>query len=89
MLLPFPKRQSLDYSKLKEFADDNFKSDENGKMFSKRVENTLRKGEIARYSSVSPPDEDDGYTFRKRCFRYPSFLLIIVHWTSMRSYDIM
>ena len=27
--LPFPKRQILDSSKLKEFADDNFKFDEN------------------------------------------------------------
>ena len=27
------------YSKLKEFADDNFKFDENGWKFSKRVEN--------------------------------------------------
>ena len=29
------------------FADDNFKFDENGK-YSKRVENTMGKGEIAR-----------------------------------------
>ena len=35
--------------KLREFADDNFKFDENGKKFSKRVENTVGKGEIARY----------------------------------------
>ena len=28
---PFPKRQILDSSKLKEFADDNFKFDENGR----------------------------------------------------------
>ena len=27
----FPKRQILDSSKLKEFADNNFKSDENGR----------------------------------------------------------
>ena len=33
--LPFPKRQILDYSKLKEFADDNFKLAENGIKFSK------------------------------------------------------
>ena len=45
----FPKRQILDPSKLKKFADDNFKFDENGRKFSKRVENTLGKGEIARY----------------------------------------
>ena len=36
---PFPRRQILDSSKLKEFADKNFKSDENGTEFSKWVEN--------------------------------------------------
>ena len=46
---PFPKRQILDSSKLKEFADDNFKFDENGRQFLKQVENTVVKGEIARY----------------------------------------
>ena len=39
----------LDSSKLKEFADDNFKFDENGRKLSKQVENTVGKGEIARY----------------------------------------
>ena len=47
--LPFPKRQILDSSKLKKFADDNFEFDENGRKFLKRVENTVGKGEIARY----------------------------------------
>ena len=47
--LPFPKRQILDSSKFKEFADDNFKCDQNGSKFSKWVENTVGKGEIARY----------------------------------------
>ena len=40
---------SVDSSKLKEFAGDNFEFDENGRKFSERVENTVRKGEIARY----------------------------------------
>ena len=44
-----PKRQILDSSKLKEFADDNFKFDENGRKFSKELENTVGKGEIARH----------------------------------------
>ena len=48
-LLPFPKRQILDSSKLKEFADDNFEFNENGRKFSKCVENTVGKGEIPRY----------------------------------------
>ena len=46
---PFPKRQILDSSKLKEFADDFFNFDESGKKFSKRVENTVGKGETDRY----------------------------------------
>ena len=45
----FPKRQIVNTSKLKDFADGNFKYDENGGKLSKRVENTVRKGEIARY----------------------------------------
>ena len=32
-----------------EFADDHFKFDENGRKFSIWVENTVGKGEIARY----------------------------------------
>ena len=39
----------LDSSKLKEFADDNFKFDENARKFFKGVENTMGKREIARY----------------------------------------
>ena len=46
---PLPKQQILDSSKLKEFVDDNFKFDEYGRKFSKWVENTVGKGEIARY----------------------------------------
>ena len=47
--LPFPKRHILDSSKLKEFADSNFKFVENGRKLSKRVENTVGKGEIVHY----------------------------------------
>ena len=43
------RRQILDSSKLKEFADDNFRFNENGRKLSKWVENTVGKGEIARY----------------------------------------
>ena len=48
-LKPFSKGQILDSSKLKGFADDKFKFYENGWKVSKRVENTVGKGEIARY----------------------------------------
>ena len=39
----------LDSSKLKEFADDNSKLDENGGKSTKLVENTVRTGVIAHY----------------------------------------
>ena len=48
-LTAFQMDEVLDSSKLKESADDNFKFDESGRMFFKRVENTVGKGEIARY----------------------------------------
>ena len=35
--------------RLKEFADDNFRFDENGRKLSKLVENIMGKGEIAHY----------------------------------------
>ena len=46
---PITRQQILDSSKLKEFADDNFRFDENGRKLSKWVENTVGKGEIACY----------------------------------------
>ena len=49
---PFPKQQVLDSSKLKEFADNNSKFNENGRKFFRQVENTVGKGEIARYHTV-------------------------------------
>ena len=42
---PFPNNK--DSSKLREFADNNSKFGENGRKFSKQVENTVGKGEIA------------------------------------------
>ena len=56
----FPKQQILDSSKLKEFADNNFEFDENGEKFSKRVENTVRKGEIAH---------SEQFLFFPQCFQ--------------------
>ena len=57
---PFPKRQILDSSKLKEFADDNIKFDENSGKLSKRVENTEGYGEIAR---------NEQFLFFPQCFQ--------------------
>ena len=47
MDLPFSKRQILDFSKLKDFVDNNFRFNEKGKEFSRQVENTVGKEEIA------------------------------------------
>ena len=46
---PFPKQKILDSSRLKEFANDRVKFDENGDVVSKGAENTAGKGEIARH----------------------------------------
>ena len=48
--------------KLKEFADNNYKFDENGRKFSEWVENTMRKGEIACYKQFLFP-----WCFQKTC----------------------
>ena len=48
-VVTFPKQQILDSSKIKEFADDNVKFDEDNNDFSKGVENIVGKGEIACY----------------------------------------
>ena len=42
-----------DYSKMKKVGHDNIKLDETGGYFSKRVENTVEKGEIAPYDQIS------------------------------------
>ena len=52
LILQANRQQILDPSKLKEFADDNFKFGENGRKIAKRVENTVGKGEIARYITL-------------------------------------
>ena len=48
IILIFLNCHTLVSSKLKEFADDNFKFEESGRKISKLVENTMGKGEIAR-----------------------------------------
>ena len=59
----FPNDKILDPSKLKEIADDKLKFDENGGKFSKLVENTAGKGEIARYEQFLPFPQ----CFQKTC----------------------
>ena len=43
---PFPKRQIFKSSNQREFADNNFRLHKNGGELSKRLENTVGKGEI-------------------------------------------
>ena len=52
LLKPITRQQILDSSKLKEFADDNLKLHGNERKLSKQVENTVGKGEIARYEQL-------------------------------------
>ena len=61
---PFPISKSLDSSKLKEFADNNFKFDENGSKLSKRIKNIVGKGEIAHYEQFLLFPQ----CFQKACF---------------------
>ena len=51
---PITRRQILDSSKLKEFADDNFRFDENGKKLSKRVEKNCGKKRNCSLRAISP-----------------------------------
>ena len=63
-LTHYQTKNFLDKSKLKQSADDKFKFHENSRKFSKRVENTVGKGEIARYEQflLFP------HCFQKACF---------------------
>ena len=51
---PFPKRQVIDSSKLKEFADNNLKLDENGRKLSKQIENTAGERRNCSLRAISP-----------------------------------
>ena len=73
---PITRRQILHSSKLKEFADDNFKFDENGRQLSKRVENTVGKGEIARSEQFLLFPQ----CFQKACFPGVSKGVIVWEW---------
>ena len=76
---PITRRQTLDSAKPKEFADDYLKFDENGRKLSKRVENTVGKGEIARYEQflLSPQ------CFQKACFPEASKGVVVWEWVEI------
>ena len=74
--LPITRRQILESSKLKDFADDNFIFDENGRELSNQVENTVEKGEIARYEQFLLFPR----CFQKACFPGVSKGVIVWEW---------
>ena len=67
----------LDSSKQKEFSNNNFKFDENGRKLSKQVENTVGKGEIAPYEQC----------FQKACFPEASKGIIVWEWLNHYVYQ--
>ena len=75
---PLPNDKILDSSKLKQFADDSFKFDENSRKFSKCVENTVGKGEIARYEQFLLFPQCS----QKACFARASKGVIVWEWVN-------
>ena len=75
---PLPDDKILDCSKLKQFADNNFKFDESSRKFSKRVENTVGKGEIAPYKQFLLFPQ----CFQKACFPGASKGVIVWEWVN-------
>ena len=73
---PITRRQILDSSKLKEFADGNFKFDENGRKLYKQVKNTVGKGDIVRYEQFLLFPQ----CFQKACFPGASKGVIVWEW---------
>ena len=63
---------------MKEFADDNFKFDKNGRKLSKQVKNTVGKGEIARYEQFLLFPQ----CFQKACFPEASKGVIVWEWVN-------
>ena len=82
LVQPITKRQILDSSKLKEFVDDEFKFDENGSKLTKQVENTVGKGEIARYEQFLLFPQ----CFQKACFPGASKGVIVWEWVKFKAF---
>ena len=83
MFNPLPDDKILDWPKLKESADDNFELDVNSKKFSKLVENTVGKGEIAHYEQFLLFPQ----CFQKACFPGVSKGVIVWEWVNLFSAD--
>ena len=63
---------------MKEFADNNFKFDENGSKLSKWIENIMGKGEIARWEQFLLFQQ----CFQKACFLGASKGVIVWEWVN-------
>ena len=68
-------------SKSKQFTDDNFKFDENGRKLSKRIENTVGRGEIACYEQFLLFPQ----CFQKACFPGASKGVIVWEWVKEKN----
>ena len=79
MWLTHYQRQILDSSKLKKLVEDNFKFDENSRKLSKRAENKVGKGEIARYEQFLPFPQ----CFQKACFPGASKGVVVWEWVKV------
>ena len=78
-VLPITRRQILDSSKLKDFADDNLKFEENGRKLFKPVENTVGKGDIACYEQFLLLPQ----CFQKACFLGASKGVLVWEWVNV------
>ena len=78
-LNPLPDNKILDGSTLRQSADKNFEFDENSRKFSKRLENTVDKGEIARYEQFLLFPQ----CFQKACFPGASKGVIMWEWVKI------
>ena len=76
---PLPDNKILDWSKLKQIADDIFKFDKNSRKFSERVENTVGKGDIAGYKQFLLFPQ----CFQKACFLEASKGVIVWKWVKL------
>ena len=80
---PLPDDKILDSSKLKDFADDNFKFEENSRKLFKPVENTVGKGEIARYEQ---------FLIFPQCFQkayFPEVSKGVIVWEWVKTWDFL
>ena len=74
---PLPDDKILDWSKLKQSADDNFELDVNSRKFSKLVENTVGKGDEQFLLFAQ--------CFQRACFPGSSKGVIVWEWVKSAS----